>query len=181
MCVTGRCVQRSLTPRHSEPHSRYAVAPPPTKGISHIAAPQHSIAPHTPQPAPRTHVLAPPPHPPAPGHDTKIFLNSTEPPSKRSYIEHTVDKVILVVFVVLFSWCLTSSVYHAQWTTHHLPGHWYMRPDARDAASNPDDAAQTGAVNFLVALLLYSEYDNRTTVYGTVSMGCNWRQSCCWG
>lgn len=117
-------------------------------------------------------------------------MNSTEPPSKRSYIEHTVDKVILCVFVVLFSWCITSAVYHSEWTTHHLRAHWYMRPDAQDADSNPDDAAQTGAVSFLVALLLYSEYDSRTALSGGVS-ACSAaagvhallllvRVGCCW-
>lgn len=53
--------------------------------------------------------------------------------------------------------CLISAVYHAWWTNTHFRQHWYMRPDALDADSDPDNPAQTGAVNFFVALLLYSE------------------------
>ncbi|EFJ48209.1 hypothetical protein VOLCADRAFT_40206, partial [Volvox carteri f. nagariensis] len=90
------------------------------------------------------------------GHDTKIFMNSTEPPSKRSSLECSVDRVIVVVFVLLFGWCLTSAVFHARWTSTHLRRHWYMLPEATTAADDPDRTARTGAVNFFVALLLYS-------------------------
>ncbi|KAG2499397.1 hypothetical protein HYH03_002971 [Edaphochlamys debaryana] len=90
------------------------------------------------------------------GHDTKIFMNSTEAPSKRSHVEHIVDKVIMSVFTLLFIWCLTSAVYHSTWTAHVFPSHWYMRPDDPDASADPDSPATTGAVNFFVALLLYS-------------------------
>lgn len=45
-----------------------------------------------------------PPHFRHAGHDTKIFMNSTEAPSKRSYIERTVDRIILMFFCVLLIW-----------------------------------------------------------------------------
>ncbi|KAG2453311.1 hypothetical protein HYH02_001535 [Chlamydomonas schloesseri] len=103
------------------------------------------------------------------GHDTKIFMNSTEAPSKRSYIERTVDRIILLFFFVLLLWCLISAVYHAWWTNTHFKRHWYMRPDAVDAASDPDSPAQTGAVNFFVALLLYS-YLVPVSLYVSIEM-----------
>ncbi|PNW75666.1 hypothetical protein CHLRE_12g536050v5 [Chlamydomonas reinhardtii] len=103
------------------------------------------------------------------GHDTKIFMNSTEAPSKRSYIERTVDRIILMFFCVLLIWCLISAVYHAWWTNTHFRQHWYMRPDALDADSDPDNPAQTGAVNFFVALLLYS-YLVPVSLYVSIEM-----------
>ncbi|KAG2438842.1 hypothetical protein HXX76_005382 [Chlamydomonas incerta] len=103
------------------------------------------------------------------GHDTKIFMNSTEAPSKRSYIERTVDRIILLFFCVLLIWCVISAVYHAWWTSTHFRQHWYMRPDANDADSDPDSPAQTGAVNFFVALLLYS-YLVPVSLYVSIEM-----------
>ena len=50
------------------------------------------------------------------GHDTKIFMNSTQPPSKRSHVERTVDRIIFVMFTLLFAMCLVGSIYFANWT-----------------------------------------------------------------
>lgn len=54
--------------------------------------------------------------PHAPGHDTKIFMNSTQPPSKRSQVERTVDRIILFMFTLLFAMCLIGCFYFASWT-----------------------------------------------------------------
>lgn len=45
------------------------------------------------------------------GHDSKIFMNSAPAPSKRSQVEKYVDRVIIFMFFLLFSFCITGAVY----------------------------------------------------------------------
>ncbi|GLC46232.1 hypothetical protein PLESTM_001843200 [Pleodorina starrii] len=90
------------------------------------------------------------------GHDTKIFMNSTEAPSKRSTLERSMDRVIVAVFVLLFFWCLVSAGFSSKWTSDHMQQHWYLRPDAPSPDNDPNSPWRTGTVNFFIALLLYS-------------------------
>ena len=59
--------------------------------------------------------------PPSKGHDTKIFMNSTQPPSKRSSVERSVDYIIFFMFGLLFSMCITGCIYFAWWTHTYMP------------------------------------------------------------
>jgi phospholipid-transporting ATPase len=43
-------------------------------------------------------------------------MNATQPPSKRSRVERTVDSIILVMFATLFGMCLLGAAYFASWT-----------------------------------------------------------------
>ena len=43
-------------------------------------------------------------------------MNSTQPPSKRSRVERTVDRIILLMFALLFAMCLLGCLYFAYWT-----------------------------------------------------------------
>lgn len=43
-------------------------------------------------------------------------MNSTQPPSKRSQVEHTVDRIIFFMFSLLFVMCLVGCIYFAFWT-----------------------------------------------------------------
>eukprot|EP00879_Flechtneria_rotunda_P010836 GHRR01011325.1.p1 GENE.GHRR01011325.1~~GHRR01011325.1.p1 ORF type:complete len:1369 (+),score=416.83 GHRR01011325.1:1346-5452(+) len=89
------------------------------------------------------------------GHDTKIFMNATQPPSKRSRIERSVDRIIFFMFGLLFSMCLTGCIYFAWWTANYMPQHWYLAPNE---APREYDSAQPGIVavtNFITAFILY--------------------------
>jgi hypothetical protein len=107
-----------------------------------------------------SHVFVTCPTPPArPGHDTKIFMNATQPPSKRSSIERSVDYIIFFMFALLFSMCITGCIYFAWWTSTYMPLHWYLGPDqVKDAveydASRP---AIVGVTNFITSFILYGE------------------------
>jgi magnesium-transporting ATPase (P-type) len=57
------------------------------------------------------------------GHDTKIFMNSTQPPSKRSQVERTVDRIILFMFALLFAMCIVGCIRFAHWTVR---GCWWL-------------------------------------------------------
>jgi hypothetical protein len=43
-------------------------------------------------------------------------MNSTQPPSKRSRVERTVDRIILFMFALLFLMCILGCIYFAFWT-----------------------------------------------------------------
>ncbi|MEW5317788.1 MAG: hypothetical protein WDW38_009057 [Sanguina aurantia] len=89
------------------------------------------------------------------GQDTKVFMNSTAAPSKRSTIEKTIDRIIIFMFCLLFSYCLISSVYDAWWTKSAYSAHWYMRPDQHDVSADVSNPAQTGLVSFIIHIILY--------------------------
>jgi len=44
------------------------------------------------------------------GHETKVMMNSMNVPSKRSTLERTLDKLILILFGVLFVMCLIGAI-----------------------------------------------------------------------
>ena len=102
------------------------------------------------------------------GHDTKIFMNATQPPSKRSRIERTVDKIIFFMFGLLLSMCLTGCIYFGWWTATYMPLHWYLAPfslmlnkdgqfESRDPQFDPGSAPTVAATNFVTAFILYGK------------------------
>jgi hypothetical protein len=93
------------------------------------------------------------------GHDTKIFMNATQPPSKRSSIERSVDYIIFFMFALLFSMCITGCIYFAWWTATYMPLHWYLAPDmVADAVEyNPARPVIVGVTNFITSFILYGE------------------------
>ncbi|GER50453.1 ATPase E1-E2 type family protein / haloaciddehalogenase-like hydrolase family protein [Striga asiatica] len=91
------------------------------------------------------------------GHDTKVIQNSTNPPSKRSKIERKMDKIVYLLFGVLFSMAFGSSVYFGVLTKRGpLERKWYLRPDSSNIFFDPKRASAAGLYHFLTALLLYS-------------------------
>lgn len=99
------------------------------------------------------------------GHDTKIFMNSTQPPSKRSRIERSVDHIIFFMFGLLFSMCLTGCIYFAWWTIVYMPRHWYLAAEYwfnEPGVTVPIeyDGSKPGIVavtNFITSFILYGE------------------------
>jgi len=93
----------------------------------------------------------------AAGHDTKIFMNATQPPSKRSSIERKVDHIIFFMFGLLFSMCLTGCIYFAWWTARHMPDHWYLQPDNVPKEYNGSKPGIVAVTNFITSFILYGE------------------------
>ncbi|KAL8531580.1 hypothetical protein ACS0TY_008253 [Phlomoides rotata] len=93
------------------------------------------------------------------GHDTKVLQNSTDPPSKRSKIERKMDKIVYLLFGVLFLIAFGGSVYFGIITKDDVDGghkRWYLRPDDADIFFDPDRAPIAAVYHFLTAMLLYS-------------------------
>mmetsp|Transcript_27778 Transcript_27778/g.60863 ORF Transcript_27778/g.60863 Transcript_27778/m.60863 type:complete len:1303 (+) Transcript_27778:244-4152(+) len=89
------------------------------------------------------------------GHDTKVFMNATEPPSKRSQIERTIDKIIIFMFALLFSMCICGCVYFAIWTRDEFPKHWYLGSVYTGVQYDPSNPALVGVTNFVTSFILY--------------------------
>ncbi|XP_047960160.1 putative phospholipid-transporting ATPase 9 [Salvia hispanica] len=95
------------------------------------------------------------------GHDTKVIQNSTDPPSKRSKVEKKMDKIIYLLFGVLFLMAFIGSVYFGVVTREDKEGghqRWYLRPETADIFFDPDRAPIAAVYHFLTVLLLYSNF-----------------------
>ncbi|KAG9133525.1 hypothetical protein Leryth_019437 [Lithospermum erythrorhizon] len=94
------------------------------------------------------------------GHDTKVMQNATDPPSKRSRVEKKMDKIIYLLFGVLFTLAFIGSVYFGVVTKDDLHGNrmkrWYLKPDDADIFFDPKKAPAAAVFHFLTAVMLYS-------------------------
>ncbi|MED6124962.1 putative phospholipid-transporting ATPase 9 [Stylosanthes scabra] len=94
------------------------------------------------------------------GHDTKVIQNSISPPSKRSKIERKMDKVIYVLFFILFLMSFVGSVFFGITTKEDLKNNvmkrWYLRPDDSTIFFDPKRAPAAAFFHCLTALMLYS-------------------------
>uniref|UniRef100_A0A0E0LUG6 Phospholipid-transporting ATPase n=1 Tax=Oryza punctata TaxID=4537 RepID=A0A0E0LUG6_ORYPU len=92
------------------------------------------------------------------GHDTKVMQNAMEPPSKRSSVERRMDKIIYLLFVILFAIASFGSVMFGIKTRAELsPGNyaWYLRPDNSTMYFDPNRATLAAICHFLTSLMLY--------------------------
>lgn len=93
------------------------------------------------------------------GRDTKVFQNSTGPPSKRSKVERRMDKIIYFLFGILVLMSFIGSIFFGIATREDLQDgkmkRWYLRPDDTTAYYDPKRAAVAAVLHFLTALMLY--------------------------
>ncbi|KAK8511801.1 hypothetical protein V6N13_029393 [Hibiscus sabdariffa] len=97
------------------------------------------------------------------GHDTKVMQNSTDPPSKRSRIEKRMDRIIYLMFVVVFVMGFIGSIFFGIETDNDLEDgrirrRWYLRPDSSDIFFDPRRAPVAAIYHFLTALLLFTNF-----------------------
>lgn len=107
------------------------------------------------------------------GHDTKVIQNSTDPPSKRSRIERKMDKIIYILFGILFLMAFTGSIVFGIETKDDLHGsrmkRWYLKPDDSRIFFDPERAPFAAIYHFLSALMLYN-YLIPISLYVTVEI-----------
>ncbi|KAJ4973352.1 hypothetical protein NE237_006526 [Protea cynaroides] len=96
------------------------------------------------------------------GHDTKVMQNSMDPPSKRSKIERTMDKLIYFLFSMLVLIAFVGSIFFGIATREDLENgrmkRWYLRPDDTKIYYDPNKPAVAAILHFLTALMLYSYF-----------------------
>ncbi|ESP01821.1 hypothetical protein LOTGIDRAFT_225116 [Lottia gigantea] len=82
------------------------------------------------------------------GHQTKLMLNSTSAPLKRSNVEKLTNTQILILFVLLVVLSLISAVANTIWKGRHSGKDWYLY--------SPDDEAPNFGYNLLTFIILYN-------------------------
>jgi len=95
------------------------------------------------------------------GHESKIMLNASAAPSKRSHLEKRLDYLVIIMFVILFGMCLTGSLILSEWIGSKGKGHWYLdfgSPDDEDIYRRVWDTEKPGIVGFLNFLTLLTLY-----------------------
>ena len=89
------------------------------------------------------------------GHQTKIMMNASRSPSKRSTVEKKLDKVILFMFFLLFTLCTVGAVFTSQWTKMLGPDQWYLDPDNAPEQFDPKKYQMVGVTSFFTSFILY--------------------------
>ena len=81
--------------------------------------------------------------------------NATLPPSKRSRIEHQMDRMIIFMFALLFAMCLVGAILFAIWTKNLSPHMWYLAPNQAPTAFDPRQPILAGVYSFVTSFVLY--------------------------
>ncbi|KAL1432639.1 hypothetical protein MTO96_012858 [Rhipicephalus appendiculatus] len=83
------------------------------------------------------------------GHESKLMMNSTAAPLKRSTVDKVTNTQIIMLFLLLIVLALISSVASEIWTAKHATTDWYLGLD--DLSSNSNFC-----YNFLTFIILYN-------------------------
>uniref|UniRef100_A0A1J3G1K2 Phospholipid-transporting ATPase n=2 Tax=Noccaea caerulescens TaxID=107243 RepID=A0A1J3G1K2_NOCCA len=98
------------------------------------------------------------------GHDTKVIQNSTDPPSKRSRIERKMDRIIYMMFSVVFLLSFIGSIFFGIDTRDDRvragggTKRWYLKPDESEILFDPEKAPVAAIYHFLTAVMLYGNF-----------------------
>ena len=82
------------------------------------------------------------------GHETKLMLNSTTAPLKRSNVERVTNHQIIILFVILIALAMISTIANQIWTNWHVHKDWYLFYDALPPSNF--------GYNFLTFIILYN-------------------------
>lgn len=63
------------------------------------------------------------------GHETKLMMNQTSAPLKRSTVDKIVNTQIIMLFLLLCSLCLISAICNIIWTKQKGKQDWYLQID----------------------------------------------------
>eukprot|EP00250_Pteridium_aquilinum_P021090 c25023_g1_i2 orf=602-4156(+) len=99
------------------------------------------------------------------GYDTKIMMNSTSPPSKRSTVERQLDYIIIFQLLLLVCMSIVSAMVFAIWLAEDKKQHWYLMPGLNNgnnsitkAAFNFNHPFVAGVLQFFTCLVLYGYF-----------------------
>ncbi|GBG82573.1 hypothetical protein CBR_g34949 [Chara braunii] len=99
------------------------------------------------------------------GFETKIMLNATDPPSKRSRIEKRLDWIVLCQLILLAAMSLCTAIVFAARTGKEMKDFWYLAPGQTSGTDNISrnmfnaDAPVLAAVfSFFTSFVLYGYF-----------------------
>ncbi|GIX83118.1 phospholipid-transporting ATPase IA [Caerostris darwini] len=82
------------------------------------------------------------------GHETKLMMNSTTAPLKRSTVDRITNNQILMLFLLLIILCLISAIASELWMKNHSTNDWYLGID--------DLSSSNFGYTFLTFIILYN-------------------------
>ncbi|KAK3719884.1 hypothetical protein RRG08_040183 [Elysia crispata] len=88
------------------------------------------------------------------GHQSKLMLNSTTTPLKRSNVEKLTNSQIVLLFLVLLILSLSCSVLHHVWVDKNSHTHWYLFYEG--ASKTLDLERSNFGYNLLTFVILYN-------------------------
>ncbi|CAI5500297.1 unnamed protein product [Closterium sp. Naga37s-1] len=96
------------------------------------------------------------------GRETKIMMNATDPPSKRSFVERRLDYVIIFELVLMLTLAIFPAAVFAARLSYQEQYMWYLELDQNaqltglnKAQYNADNPALAGVLQFFTCLVLY--------------------------
>ena len=89
------------------------------------------------------------------GHDSKVMMNASAAPSKRSTIERGMDTIVLSMLGLLFAMGTATAVWCGLWIKSTSPKMWYLDTNTADMVYDPTDTTTVGIVAFLTSYVLY--------------------------
>ena len=89
------------------------------------------------------------------GHESKVMMNATEPPSKRSRLEKSIDSVIMFQFTLLFFMCVSGSILAAFWHKDYGYEHWYLDLENKPKEFTPENQSKVFGLSFITSFILY--------------------------
>lgn len=89
------------------------------------------------------------------GHDTKVMRNSTPPPSKRSRVDRTLDKLIYAMFAILLALSTITGIVLGVRTKREGSNVWYLQPLSSNPYFDPNNSVTSGIVSSVNGLVLY--------------------------
>lgn len=81
------------------------------------------------------------------GHETKLMMNSTKAPLKRSSVDKLTNVQILLLFGILVAMCLVCTVCDKIWRDRHETAAWYI---------GLGDISQNFLLNLLTFIILFN-------------------------
>ena len=89
------------------------------------------------------------------GHDSKVMMNASETPSKRSHVEKQMDYVVLGMLILLLSMSTISAIYCSWWVKNESPKHWYLDTANSDEPFDVNKTDIVGVFAFFTSYVLY--------------------------
>ncbi|KAK3240825.1 hypothetical protein CYMTET_49367 [Cymbomonas tetramitiformis] len=89
------------------------------------------------------------------GHDTKVMMNSSEAPTKRSDIERKLDYVIIFMFGLLFAMCISGAIVTAAWSFLYQEDMYYLEPNDIESQFDQNEPGVIFLSNFVTTFILY--------------------------
>lgn len=89
------------------------------------------------------------------GHDTKVMMNSSAAPSKRSTVERGMDTIVIAMLALLFMMSTVSACVCGLWIKSTSPEMWYLDTASADMVFDPAGSVTVGVVAFLTSYVLY--------------------------